>query len=215
MDAVVVGAGPNVLAAAITLARAGRSVTVFEGADRPGGGLRSDALTLPGFLHDTCSSVYPLAAASPFFRSMPAVGAGWIDPPLAVAHPLDRSDVVWISRSLDDTAGDLGRDRAAYARLFVPLARSWSDLVDDVLAPPHVPRHPWLMARFGSTRYAPRRRSRQVDFARPRAGALRGTRGALDAASGRAGAAAALPRRDGARRGVALRGGRRRPTGED
>jgi phytoene dehydrogenase-like protein len=149
MDAVVVGAGPNGLAAAITLARAGRSVTVFEGADRPGGGLRSDALTLPGFLHDTCSSVYPLAAASPFFRSMPAVGAGWIDPPLAVAHPLDRSDVVWISRSLDDTAGDLGSDRAAYARLFGPLARSWSDLVDDVLAPPHVPRHPWLMARFG------------------------------------------------------------------
>jgi phytoene dehydrogenase-like protein len=149
MDAVVVGAGPNGLAAAITLARAGRSVTVFEGADRPGGGLRSDTLTLPGFLHDTCSSVYPLGAASPFFRSLPAIGARWIDPPLAVAHPLDRTDVVWISRSIDETAGDLGGDRAAYARLFGPLADSWGALVDDVLAPPHVPRHPWLMARFG------------------------------------------------------------------
>jgi phytoene dehydrogenase-like protein len=80
---------------------------------------------------------------------MPAVAAGWIDPPLAVAHPLDRSDVVWISRSLDATAGDLGSDRAAYARLFGPLASSWSDLIDDVLSPLRVPRHPWLMARFG------------------------------------------------------------------
>ena len=149
MDAIVVGAGPNGLAAAITLARAGRSVTVFEGADRPGGGLRSDALTLPGFLHDTCSSVYPLGAASPFFRSLPAVGARWVDPPLAVAHPLHGTDVAWISRSIDETAGDLGGDRSAYARLFGPLAGSWGALVDDVLAPPHVPRHPWLMARFG------------------------------------------------------------------
>src|SRR4051794_15626673 len=90
-DAVVVGAGPNGLAAAIALARAGRSVVVFEQSDRVGGGVRSDALTLPGFVHDVCSSVYPLGVASPFLRSLPlaARGAEWVHPPLAIAHPLD------------------------------------------------------------------------------------------------------------------------------
>ena len=150
-DAVVVGAGPNGLAAAITLARAGQSVAVFEQSTRVGGGLRSAALTLPGFLHDVCSSVYPLGAASPFFRSLPlrAQGADWAHPPLPLAHPLDGRDAVVISRSVGETIADLGEDRAAYARLFAPLVDRWQALVDDVLAPPHVPKHPWLLARFG------------------------------------------------------------------
>jgi phytoene dehydrogenase-like protein len=150
-DAVVVGAGPNGLAAAITLARAGQSVVVFEQSTRAGGGVRSEALTLPGFVHDVCSSVYPLAAASPFFGSLPlqALGAEWVHPPLPVAHPLDGSDAVVISGSVGETIADLGEDRVAYARLFAPLADRWQALVDDVLAPPHVPRHPWLLARFG------------------------------------------------------------------
>ena len=150
-DAVVVGAGPNGLAAAITLARAGQSVVVFEQSRRVGGGLRSDALTLPGFLHDVCSSVYPLGAASPFFRSLPlpALGADWAHPPLPLAHPLDGRDAVVISGSIGETIADLGEDGAAYARLFAPLVDGWQALVDDVLAPPHVPRHPRLLARFG------------------------------------------------------------------
>ena len=91
-DAVVIGAGPNGLAAAITLARAGPSVVVFEQSTRVGGGVRSDALTLPGFIHDEYSSVYPLGVASPFFGSLPlqSLGVEWVHPPLAVAHPLER-----------------------------------------------------------------------------------------------------------------------------
>ena len=147
----MIGAGPNGLAAAITLARAGRSVVVFEQSDRAGGGLRSEALTLPGFVHDVYSSVYPLGAASPFFASLSlrTHGAEWAGVPVQVAHPLDGADAVVISGSVRETAADLGEDREAYARLFEPLAGQWRALVDDVLAPPHVPRHPWLFARFG------------------------------------------------------------------
>lgn len=150
-DAAVIGAGPNGLAAAITLARAGRSVVVFEQSSRVGGGLRSDALTLPGFVHDVYSSVYPLGVASPFFASLPlqSLGVEWAHPPLPVAHPLDGTDAVVMSRSVSETAADLGDDRVAYARLFEPLADQWEALVEEILAPPHVPRHPWLLARFG------------------------------------------------------------------
>src|SRR3954465_14735736 len=138
MDAVIVGAGPNGLAAAITLAKAGRSGAVFERADRAGGGLRTEALTLPGFLHDVCSSAYPFGAASPFFRSIESLNALWIHPPLAVAHPLDGGDAAWIARSIADTVAGLESDGPAYLRLLGPLVDRWQGLVDDVLAPPRV-----------------------------------------------------------------------------
>ena len=109
-DAVVVGAGPNGLAAAITLARAGRSVLVVEGRDSIGGGVRTEELTLPGFLHDTCSAIHPLGVASPFFRTVPLEehGVDWIHSPAPLAHPLDDGTAVILERSVDETAAGLG-----------------------------------------------------------------------------------------------------------
>ena len=150
-DALVIGGGPNGLAAAITLARAGRRVVLYERAARVGGGLRTEPLTLPGFLHDVCSSVYPLGAASPFLRSidLAARGARWVEPPIAYAHPLDGADAVWASRSISDTAAALGDDRQAYRRLFEPIVASWQPFLDDILGPPRFPRRPALFASFG------------------------------------------------------------------
>jgi phytoene dehydrogenase-like protein len=149
MDAIVVGAGPNGLAAAITLAGAGRSVLVYERAARPGGAVHSASLTRPGFLHDVCSSVYPLGIASPFFRSLPSVDHLWVQPPLAVAHPLDKGGAAWMSRSLDETASSFGPDAGRYRRLFGPSVDRWQALVEDALAPPRLPRHPFVLGRFG------------------------------------------------------------------
>jgi phytoene dehydrogenase-like protein len=150
-DAIVVGAGPNGLAAAITIARAGRTVLVLEGADAIGGGLRSEALTLPGFLHDACSAIHPLGAGSPFFRSLPLHDHGleWIHPEIPLAHPLDEGTAAVAERSIETTAARLGVDGPAYRRLYEPLARKWIGLDADVLAPFHVPRHPFVMAGFG------------------------------------------------------------------
>ncbi len=123
-DAVIVGSGPNGLAAAITLARAGRSVLVIEGRDTVGGGMRTAELTLPGFRHDICSAVHPLGMASPFFRSLPLEqhGLRWIQPDAPLAHPLDDGQAVVVERSFEATAAYLGRDAAAYRRLIEPLA---------------------------------------------------------------------------------------------
>jgi phytoene dehydrogenase-like protein len=150
-DALVVGAGPNGLAAAITLARAGRSVLVLEAAPTVGGGTRSAALTLPGFVHDVCSSIHPLAAASPFLRTLPLGdhGLAWIEPPLALAHPLDDGSAVVLERSLAATAGGLGGDGPAWSSLMRPLADDWQRLAPELLAPLHLPRHPVALARFG------------------------------------------------------------------
>jgi phytoene dehydrogenase-like protein len=153
-SAIVVGSGPNGLAAALTLARAGVAVEVFEGADTPGGGCRTQELTLPGFWHDVCSSVHPLAIASPFFQqaNLKAHGVRLRFPRVAFAHPLDAGRAAAVRGSVAETAQGLGADAGAYRRLFGPLVRDAGLIVPTVLAPLRsVPRHPAAMARFGLT----------------------------------------------------------------
>ena len=158
-DAVIVGSGPNGLAAAITLAQAGSSVLVIEGKETIGGGLRSAELTLPGFIHDPCSAVHPLGMASPFFRSLPLerFGLRWIQPDAPLAHPLGsgQADAVLVERSLHATAARLGVDADRYRMLMEPLVDNWEGLLSDILGPLRVPRHPLLYARFGATAVLP------------------------------------------------------------
>lgn len=141
-DAVVVGAGPNGLAAAIRLAQAGRRVLVIEARDEVGGAASSAALTLPGFIHDVGSAVYPLGVASPFFRSLPLerFGLRWIHPPVPVAHPLDGGRAALALRSIRATAAGFGADGPAYARLVTPLVRVWERALPTLLAPLLPPR---------------------------------------------------------------------------
>jgi phytoene dehydrogenase-like protein len=150
-DAVVVGAGPNGLAAAITLARAGKSVLVLEGADRPGGGCRTSELTLPGFRHDVCSTIQSMVSSSPFLAGLPLaeLGCEEVYPEVGLAHVLDGGRAVAIRRSVEATAEGLGRDGGAYRRLVGPLARHSADLFAEVLGPLRPPRHPLTMGRFG------------------------------------------------------------------
>lgn len=149
-DAVIVGSGPNGLAAAVTLARAGRSVLVLEGKEAIGGGMRTMELTLPGYRHDVCSAVHPLGIASPFFRDLPLHehGLAWVFPELPLVHLLDDRAVV-LHQSLMRTAEALGRDGGVYRRLFAPLVEDWRALLDEFLGPLGVPRRPLLAARFG------------------------------------------------------------------
>lgn len=150
-DAVVVGSGPNGLAAAIAMARAGRSVVVREQADVIGGGTRTEELTLPGFLHDVCSTVHPLAVSSPFFRALPLAehGLEWIHPPTCLAHPLDDGSVGVLERSMEETGASLGEDAEAWKKLLGPWVKRWLVLAEDVLGPLEFPDHPLLLARFG------------------------------------------------------------------
>ncbi len=150
-DAVVVGSGPNGLAAAITLVRAGCSVLVLEAAETVGGGLRSKPLTLPGFVHDVCAAIHPLARASPFFRSLPLAdhGVTWIEPDAALAHPMDDGQALLLKRSLQCTGAALGADGNAYVDLMAPLVRHWEPLMNMLLGPLRIPRNPLLLARFG------------------------------------------------------------------
>lgn len=150
-DAVVVGSGPNGLSAAITMAQAGASVCVVEAMDEPGGGMRSAALTRPGFVHDVCSACHPMGVLSPFFRTLPLASHGlrWASPKASVAHPLDGEPAVLLHRSLTATAQELGVDGRAYERLFAPFLRRSEGLFADMMNPLGFPRHPFLMLRFG------------------------------------------------------------------
>ena len=150
-DALVVGAGPNGLSAGIAMAQTGHKVLVVEGRDTVGGGARSAALTLPGFLHDVCSAVHPLAVGSPFLSTLPLSdhGLDWVQPSAPLAHPLDDGTAVMMERSVEATAGGLGSDAESYRSLFGPLVRDWHKLAADILGPFKVPRHPMATARFG------------------------------------------------------------------
>jgi phytoene dehydrogenase-like protein len=150
-DAVVVGSGPNGLAAAIALQQQGLSVLIIEGKAEIGGGLRSAALTLPGFVHDICSAVHPLAIGSPFFNTLPLQDHGlfYAFPDLAAAHPFDDGTAAVLGSSLEETAALLGDDEQAYLKLLKPLVSDWPNIASDVLGPLHFPKHPIAMAKFG------------------------------------------------------------------
>ena len=173
-DALVIGSGPNGLAAAILLARAGIRVTVREASEQIGGGARSAELTLPGFVHDVCSAIHPMAAASPCFEEFPlaAHGLEWVQPEAPLAHPLDDGSAVMLERSMDATARQLGPDGAAWSRLIGPLAANWPRLRGDLLGPLGIPRHPLSMARFGLRGIRPARALAESLFRGPRARAL-------------------------------------------
>jgi phytoene dehydrogenase-like protein len=152
-DAVVIGSGPNGLAAAIRLAQEGLSVKIFEKADTIGGGTRTKELTQPGFHHDVCSAIHPLAKASPFLRSLPLedYGLHWIQPEIPVAHPLDDQPASALFRSFDETVSKIGGvDKSNYAYSINPFLDKWDELLSDILAPfSLLPDHPFLIARFG------------------------------------------------------------------
>ncbi|MDP1819005.1 MAG: NAD(P)/FAD-dependent oxidoreductase [Acidimicrobiales bacterium] len=153
LDAVVVGAGPNGLAAAITCAAAGRSVLLLEGGEAVGGGTRTAELTLPGFAHDVCSAIHPMAAVSPFFADaqLDRHGLELVHPEIALAHPLDGGRAGVMHRSLEDTVAGLGVDGRAWDRHVGWAARHWRQIAPGVLGPlTRVPRHPIAMAGFGA-----------------------------------------------------------------
>jgi len=150
-DAVVVGSGPNGLAAAILLQQQGLSVLIIEGKDVIGGGLSSAELTLPGFTHDVCSAIHPMALASPFFKTLPLAGFGleYLQPPLAAAHPFDDGTAAILDHSIQKTAEYLGRDAKTYASLMENVTAAWPLIAEDALGPLHFPKHPLAMAGFG------------------------------------------------------------------
>jgi phytoene dehydrogenase-like protein len=150
-DAIVVGSGPNGLAASITLQKSGLSVLLIEAKDTIGGGLRSAELTMPGFIHDVCSAVHPLAVSSPFFKSISLedYGLQFIHAPIAAAHPFQDGTAAALFRSIDETVTTLNGDGKAYRGLIEPLLSSWPELSEEIFGPFHFPRHPFAMARFG------------------------------------------------------------------
>ncbi len=174
LDAVVVGSGPNGLSAAITLARAGRSVLVLEAETEWGGGMRTAELTLPGFHHDVCSSAHPMLAGSPFFRGLDlaALDIEMIQPELPLAQPLEDGTAVVLDRSIDATAEGLGADSAAYRRLLGRPVRAADRLIPELLAPAHIPRHPFALARFGIPALLPASTLARSGFKGERARAL-------------------------------------------
>jgi phytoene dehydrogenase-like protein len=177
LDAIVVGGGPNGLAAAIELARAGRRVRVYEASDTVGGGTRSAELTLPGFIHDVCSAAHPLGIASPFFRSLDLArhGLEWVQPEAPLAHALAPGRSVVLEQDLATACGTLGADGAAWARLFGPFVREWEQLVASLLGPiVRPPRHPILLARFAIPALLPATTLARIAFRDPATRALLG-----------------------------------------
>ena len=174
-NACVVGSGPNGLTAAIMLAKAGLRTTVYEAQPTVGGGARSAELTLPGFVHDVCSAVHPLAVSSPVFASLPLAeyGLQWIQPPLPLAHPLDDGSASVLAMSLEETCTRLGVDGSMYRRAIGPLVRRWHDLVPMVQQPLlRFPNNPWLLARFGALALWPAASSARLLFQTEAARAL-------------------------------------------
>jgi phytoene dehydrogenase-like protein len=174
-EAIIIGSGPNGLAAAITLAQAGCSVLVLEAKATVGGGLRSAELTLPGFTHDICSAIHPLGVGSPFFRGLPLTqyGLKWIYPPVPVAHPLDDGTAVFLEPSIEATSTALGPDANAYHHLMAPLVADWAKLLPELLGPfPFPPRHPLALARFGLSALRSARGLAESHFKGERARAL-------------------------------------------
>jgi phytoene dehydrogenase-like protein len=158
--AAIIGAGPNGLAAAVTLAQRGVHVDIFEAETQPGGAARTLDLTLPGFHHDFGSAVHPLAAGSPFFSSLPLQSHGlqWIHSPASLAHPFDDGTAITLERNLRDAESALGPDGNRWRRLMRPFAERWSALAAEILRPVNVlTRHPFLLARFGLLGFPPAR----------------------------------------------------------
>jgi phytoene dehydrogenase-like protein len=175
LDAVVVGSGPNGLAAAIALAQAGLRVEVLEAKETIGGGCRTLPLTLPGFRHDHCSAIHPLGIASPFFRRLPLAEQGlrWIHPDVPLAHPFDDGTAAILARSFEDTGATIGPDARAWRALLAPFAEEFEGLVDELLgAMLHVPRRPLLLARFGFSGLLPIASLARARFRGERARAL-------------------------------------------
>ena len=173
-DAVVVGAGPNGLAAAVELARNGRSVLLVEANEKLGGGLRSEELTLPGFVHDFGSAIHPLGVGSPFFRTLPLAehGLEWVQPEAPLAHPLDGGHAAVLERSIEATGYTLGSDAAAYRRLMEPFVRDWEKLIPAILGPQRPNRHLFALGNFGRRAILPARSLARLTFTQEPARAL-------------------------------------------
>ncbi|GCE27903.1 FAD-dependent oxidoreductase [Dictyobacter alpinus] len=175
-DAIVIGSGPNGLAAAVELAQAGQSVLVLEAKDMIGGGARSKELTLPGFVHDICSAVHPLGLASPFFQTLPLeqFGLEWIQPEINLAHPLDDGSAVILHRSIAATAATLGSDEDAYQRLMIPFVDNWETIIQAFLGPLRLKPllHPFKLAPFVLAALSSAELLSDVAFRGPQARAL-------------------------------------------
>ncbi len=150
-DAIVIGTGPNGFGAAITLARAGWSVCMYEAKEKVGGGMRTYELTLPGFKHDICSAIHPMAYSSPFFSDLPLTehGLEWIQPEAPLAHPFDDGSSIVLDRAIQSTALSLGEDCRAYERLMRPYVENWEKIASGILGPLRLPRYPLALSYFG------------------------------------------------------------------
>jgi len=173
-DFLVVGSGPNGLSAAITLARAGKSVAVLEAKNTAGGSVCSRELTLPGFIHDVGSAVFPMAVNTPFFRTIDwkETSLEWIFPPASLAHPFDDGTALILYQSIDKTMENLGRDARAYERLVRPFASRWDALAEDILKPLHLPMHPLMLSSFGSLSLWPAAMLARLFFRTPKVRSL-------------------------------------------